>query len=103
MNILEGYQRETEFAAEHDVTQRTVKRYRSEPNGLPWLKFGGKVYIHIEGGKQRLRRRLRVPNPTRSDPEKRKRQRELDVIKLRLAPPAPAPRKTTKREPARSR
>jgi hypothetical protein len=64
-HFLDGFQPERDFAKECGVAQRTVARYRKEPNGLPWLNFGGKIFIEIEGGKQWLRRRLRQSNPTR--------------------------------------
>ena len=65
MSILDGFQLKSAFAEDHGVTERTVDRYRNEPNGLPWAKFGGKVYIHIEGGRAWLMRRVRSNNPTR--------------------------------------
>jgi hypothetical protein len=65
-HILDGYQFEGDFATDCGVTRRTVWRYRQEPDGLPWVQFGGKVYINIEGGKKWLARRARQRNPRRS-------------------------------------
>jgi hypothetical protein len=64
MSLLDDYQPQAEFAKEHNVAERTVNRYRNLPNGLPWMYFGGKVYIHIPGAKEWLQRRVRI-NRTR--------------------------------------
>ena len=65
-NILADYIRRDEFAREHNISLRTVDRYRSEKNGLPSLMFGGFVYIHRPGAAQWLERRLRRANPRQS-------------------------------------
>jgi hypothetical protein len=64
-NILDEYAAEAEFAEEHKLSQRTVARYRKRPNGLPWVEFGGRIFIHIPGAKRWLERRVRHPNPLR--------------------------------------
>jgi hypothetical protein len=62
-NILADYIRRDRFACEHNISLRTVDRYRNERNGLPWLIFGGYVYIHRPGAAAWLERRLRRANP----------------------------------------
>ena len=44
-NILEDCVPENEFAADHNLSPKTTSRYRKEPDGLPFVKFGGRVYI----------------------------------------------------------
>ena len=59
-NILEAhYQLETDFAREHELNVATVRRYRNQPDGLPFARFGGKVYIHIPGAREWLAKRIR--------------------------------------------
>jgi hypothetical protein len=66
MNILDGeYQLEADWSRDHNVRPRTTMRYRKEPDGLPWVKFGGRVYIHLPGSREWLKRRTRRPSPTR--------------------------------------
>ena len=28
---------------------RTIARKRHEPDGIPWIKWGGKIYVHVPG------------------------------------------------------
>jgi hypothetical protein len=64
-NILEDYATEAEFAEAHKLSQRTVARYRKQPNGLPFVEFGGRIFIHIPSAKSWLDARLCQPNPAR--------------------------------------
>jgi hypothetical protein len=63
--LLDGYQFEGDFAVENHIERRTSARYRHEPDGMPFVEFGGKIYIHIEGAKKWLLRRQKRPNPRR--------------------------------------
>jgi hypothetical protein len=63
--ILDGYATEEKFAADNNVSKRTVAEYRKEPDGLPYTVWGGKVYIPIEQARQYLATRIRCPNPSR--------------------------------------
>jgi hypothetical protein len=64
--LLDGYIAEDELAAEPNAPcKRTLARYRAEPDGLPYMRFRGRVYIPIKEGREWLRRRVRYPNPTR--------------------------------------
>jgi hypothetical protein len=76
--ILTGYAEKEDFARANKVTSRTLDRYRKRPNGLPWLAWGGKIYIHIETGKQWLAEQLKKPNPTSQLGVKRTRARSRD-------------------------
>jgi hypothetical protein len=42
-NILSDFTEQGEFARQNGACDRTIARYRAE--GLPWLKFGGKILI----------------------------------------------------------
>jgi hypothetical protein len=64
--LLEGYIAEDDLAADPGAPcKRTLARYRSEPDGLPYVKFRGRVYIPIDEGRAWLARRIRRPNPAR--------------------------------------
>lgn len=43
--FLATYEKEEDWAEAHGISQRTAKRYRALPNGLPFLVFGGWVWI----------------------------------------------------------
>jgi hypothetical protein len=64
-DILAGYAEQDEFAKANRISSRTVARYRNQPNGLPWVEFGGKVRIPLDLGKDWLRSRIRNPNQRR--------------------------------------
>ena len=65
-HLLDGYQSEDDFCRENDnISRRTCARYRNAPDGLPYVVFGGKVFIHIEGARAWLLRRTVSRNPTR--------------------------------------
>lgn len=63
--ILHGYAPEAEFARANGVTPRTIRKYRGQPDGLPFVVWGGRVYISIEGGRQFIEFRERRPNRRR--------------------------------------
>jgi hypothetical protein len=69
-NLLEGYILEAELAREPNMPRRrTLARYRSEPNGLPYVRFAGKIWIPISEGREWIRRRVRYPNPAKTGKE----------------------------------
>jgi hypothetical protein len=64
-NFRDEYQPESEWAPEHDISQRTAARYRLQ--GLPYMEWGGVIYIHRAGGREFIKRRLTRRNlPRRS-------------------------------------
>jgi hypothetical protein len=65
-NILEGYVKEADFARQVGKSLRTITRMRNEPNGLPYVKFGCTVYVHIPSAKEWLASRLKRRNPPRA-------------------------------------
>ena len=64
-NILED-QTEDEFAQTYALNRATVRRYRCEPDGLPYTRFGGRIFIHVTGAREWLARRTRIHNPRRA-------------------------------------
>ncbi|WP_194393866.1 hypothetical protein [Bradyrhizobium sp. CCBAU 51765] len=65
-SILAGYITEAAFAASAEVTTRTISRYRNQPDGLPFLKLGGRVLIPVEDAREWLRARVVHPNVRRA-------------------------------------
>jgi hypothetical protein len=67
ISILDGYALEEEFAAANNINPRTVARYRNQPNGLPYVKWGGRVFINVDGARQWLAKRtIRRNQPRRA-------------------------------------
>jgi hypothetical protein len=63
-SILAGYVTQSIFAVDNNICTRTVKRYRAQ--GMPWLLWGGEVYIHLEGATTWLKSRVRRNNQRRA-------------------------------------
>ena len=51
-SILAGYIREDKFATAANISLRTSARYRGQPDGLPFLEFGGRIYIPIDAARE---------------------------------------------------
>lgn len=62
-NILEDWAEEAAFATAIDKHPRTVARYRNCPDGLPYIKLGKTVYIHLPTAKEWMLRRIKRRNP----------------------------------------
>ena len=58
-DLLAGYETEAEFAKRHNLSPRTVARYRNEPDGLPFM-FLGRAHLHPP---RRCRRLHGSPRP----------------------------------------
>lgn len=58
---------EDELAAEAGLSKRTLARYRNEPDGLPYFRLGGRIYIRRGDWRDYLERRIIRPNPTRDE------------------------------------
>jgi hypothetical protein len=63
--FLAEYERETEWAPGHGISKRTSKRYRELPNGLPFLVFGGCIWIPRREGAAWIANRIQRRNPPR--------------------------------------
>lgn len=64
-SILEDYVTEQQFAAGAKISPRTVARYRGQADGLPYLEFGGKIYIPLDGARDWLKAKVKHPNSRR--------------------------------------
>lgn len=64
-NILDGAAKEAVFAEANDISQRTVARYRNQPDGLPFFVWAGEIYIPLQDAKAWLRSRVKRPNARR--------------------------------------
>jgi hypothetical protein len=65
-SVLDGFVPEERFASDNHISPRTSRRYRLQPDGLPFLEWGGKIYIHVETARDwLLRSRMKHPNPRR--------------------------------------
>jgi hypothetical protein len=63
-DFLEEYERETTWAPKHGITKRTSQSYRNnETNGLPFLRWGGEIWIHKKGGAEYIASRIKRRNP----------------------------------------
>jgi hypothetical protein len=64
-NILDGYVAERQFAEDHNISARTVHRYRRQSDGLPYVEFAGRIWINVPRARQWLDGRIHQPNPRR--------------------------------------
>jgi hypothetical protein len=60
-SILAGYVLEQDFAKDAKISRRTAARYRNAPNGLPYLEFGGRIYIPIDAAGAWIKSRVQHP------------------------------------------
>jgi hypothetical protein len=61
--FLAQYEREADWAEAHGICQRTAARYRAQ--GLPFLTFGGFVWIPKREGREWIASRVKRRNPRR--------------------------------------
>jgi hypothetical protein len=57
------------FAAKVDRDPRTVRRWMSEPDGLPYTRIGNRILVHIPTARDWLFSRMRHPNLRRINKE----------------------------------
>jgi hypothetical protein len=62
-DFLAEYAKEMDWAAGHGISQRTAARYRTI--GLPFLTFGGFVWIPKREGRAWIASRVKRRNPRR--------------------------------------
>jgi hypothetical protein len=67
-DFLADYEKEADWAAGHGISQRTAARYRAL--GLPFLTFGGFVWIPRREGREWIASRVK----RRRNPAHRRRQ-----------------------------
>ena len=66
IDLLEGYLDLEPFAEKVNRHPRSVRRWTKEPDGLPFVKIGNRVLIHVETAKAWIFGRLQKPNPPRT-------------------------------------
>jgi hypothetical protein len=64
-SILSDYLLDDDFCKQTDISPRTSHRYRNQPNGLPYMEWGGRIYIPIEPAREWFRARVKRPNQRR--------------------------------------
>ena len=62
-DFLAEYEKESDWAESHGICQRTVARYRAL--GLPFLTFGGWIWIPRKEGREWIASRVRRRSPRR--------------------------------------
>jgi len=62
-DFLADYEKEADWAEGHGISQRTAARYREI--GLPFLTFGGFVWIPKRAGREWIASRVKRRNPPR--------------------------------------
>lgn len=64
-DFLSTYEKESDWAEAHGICRRTVARYRAQPNGLPFLIWGGFVWIPKREGRDWIASRVKRRNQRR--------------------------------------
>jgi hypothetical protein len=65
INFLKDFCTGAAFAEDVDKDERTINRWMSQPDGLPYTWLGNKRYIHIPTAREWMLSRMRQPNPRR--------------------------------------
>jgi len=71
--FLEKYERETTWAPAQGITTRTSKRYRDL--GMPFLQWGGRIYIPKAEGRAYIASLVQRRNP----PRRQRRQAAAEI------------------------
>jgi hypothetical protein len=64
LDFLDAYCGEADWAKQHGITARTVRRYRRA--GLPHLRFAGRVYIDKRRAREWLEAHVKYTPPVRA-------------------------------------
>jgi hypothetical protein len=64
--LSDDYQPHNDFARDNHCHPRPLARYRNEPDGLPFVRFAGKIYIHVPAAREWLEARVHHLNPRRA-------------------------------------
>jgi hypothetical protein len=59
----DDYDLERDWARGAGISQRTSARHRNKPNGLPFLDWGGKIWIPRRGGAEYIQSLVKRRNP----------------------------------------
>jgi hypothetical protein len=63
-DFLSEYESEDTWSMRHGITRRTAQRYRED--GLPYMFWGGRIWIHKQGGAEYIASRVRRRNQRKS-------------------------------------
>jgi hypothetical protein len=63
-NVLEDLAPVEEVAADLGKNPATLRRWSRRPNGLPFVRIGRKVYLHVPTMRAWLLGNMHKPNPT---------------------------------------
>jgi hypothetical protein len=80
-DFLALYEKESDWAEGHGISQRTAARYRAL--GLPFLTFGGWIWIPKREGREWIASRVKRRNP------RRQRRQAIPASLNIIAPRAP--------------
>jgi hypothetical protein len=64
--FLDDYEEIDDFAKDVDRCRRSVERWTRQPDGLPFVRLGNRVLIHIPTAKAWLLARMHKPNRRRA-------------------------------------
>ncbi len=64
-DLLRDYAPLDEVARDLGVCVRTLRRRINQPDGWPYLLWGGRVMLHIPTVRERIAAEVKVKNPTR--------------------------------------
>jgi hypothetical protein len=64
-DLLSDYVDRPQLATELKVSERTVRRYELEPDGLPFVRMGRRKLYNIPRARDWIQRREHKPNPRR--------------------------------------
>jgi hypothetical protein len=85
-NLFEDLMELEPFAAHVQRTERTVRRWLDEPNGLPYTQLGNRILIHVPTARDWLMSRMR--NVSRDRPSKvgarRNRTKSKNLLEKRI-------------------
>jgi hypothetical protein len=68
-DFLAEYEWDRTWSSSRGISPKASKKHRDKPNGLPFLKWAGKIYIHKPGGDRYIRGLVK-----RNKPPKRSRR-----------------------------
>jgi hypothetical protein len=74
-SLLADYLDLEPFAKEVDRTTRTVRRWIDAPGGLPYVRLGNRILIHVPSAREWLFGRMQNQKPARAHRQARRLKR----------------------------
>jgi hypothetical protein len=68
-DLLEGYLDLDAVAKQFNKHPRSVRRWTTEPDGMPYVKVGNSIFVHVESAREWLLERTRRHNARRASNE----------------------------------